>query len=462
MIKKILIFIIFLSVKAFAGWTDPVVIDTYEHLAYPQIQARGDSIYVIYQNKFVRSLDGGQSWQDEFILPECEFIQDSDFRLRGDTLAVFYDTSQYFTNHPAFYFSTNFGETWEGPRYCGQYAAAYQFFSCNYQGDTVSVCSIENTFDDYFKVLMKNSYDFGMNWAEPESIWYYDHAGFPKLYYYYGKPYILSELDQGGILSSVKLLYDVDGELNWHEIDLFSGSGITFEHNMGASPNGQMAVVYEDGNSWVWLWSNVLFRASSDSGVTWGPIIDLSETRSNHDPRVDVSGDTAAVIWEGQLDTTSFDRQLFFRKSFDLGQNWEPFEILTAEDESEINPDITIADGKIHIVYVHTGHQICYRRWEPETAVEEIEKPENVSLSSVYPNPFNSSTTISYNLQSADFIKIDIFDIQGRCIDKPVRGFESAGYHQVVWEPGEISSGIYFIRLSTHDISKTEKIILLK
>ena len=64
-----------------------------------------------------------------------------------------------------------------------------------------------------------------------------------------------------------------------------------------------------------------------------------------------------------------------------MGQSWEPLEILTPEEMGEGSPDIVIENGKIHIVSVGRDTMaVWYRFWEPDTYVEDIDKPENISL----------------------------------------------------------------------------------
>ncbi|MCP4582380.1 MAG: T9SS type A sorting domain-containing protein [candidate division Zixibacteria bacterium] len=79
-----------------------------------------------------------------------------------------------------------------------------------------------------------------------------------------------------------------------------------------------------------------------------------------------------------------------------------------------------------------------------------------------YPNPFNASTTIRYNLTTSSSVKLDIYDILGRKVQTLFEGDQNAGMHTVLFNAEGFSSGVYFYRLTTEGYEQTEKMILLK
>jgi hypothetical protein len=81
---------------------------------------------------------------------------------------------------------------------------------------------------------------------------------------------------------------------------------------------------------------------------------------------------------------------------------------------------------------------------------------------SVNPNPFNSSTAISFELRDASWVELKVFDITGREVASLVTGQQSAGQHQVVWDPEGMPSGVYFVRLKAGEYNQTRKILLIK
>ncbi len=101
---------------------------------------------------------------------------------------------------------------------------------------------------------------------------------------------------------------------------------------------------------------------------------------------------------------------------------------------------------------------------EPPTDIETDEAglPAQFALSQNYPNPFNASTTIQYSLLEASQVKIEIYDILGRKVETLVQGEQPAGYHQVIWDASDQSSGVYFYRIQTGKNVETKKMVLLK
>ena len=92
----------------------------------------------------------------------------------------------------------------------------------------------------------------------------------------------------------------------------------------------------------------------------------------------------------------------------------------------------------------------------------EVELPAVTSLSQNYPNPFNANTSISYTLAEAGNVNLSVYDISGRLVTTLVDGYQEAGEHVASWDASQVSSGVYFYKLSTADYSATKKMHLLK
>jgi hypothetical protein len=87
-----------------------------------------------------------------------------------------------------------------------------------------------------------------------------------------------------------------------------------------------------------------------------------------------------------------------------------------------------------------------------------------------YPNPFNPSTTIKYDLPEQSHVSLVIYDVLGRKVVELENGVKDAGYHNVQWstDNGQLSSGVYFARFVATDasgsvkLSKVNKLLLTK
>lgn len=128
-----------------------------------------------------------------------------------------------------------------------------------------------------------------------------------------------------------------------------------------------------------------------------------------------------------------------------------------------------IADGADDISGLNPGHEddIGVGRINAANCIltgidDEPVLPSETRLLNCYPNPFNAATTIKFELSSASTVTINIYDILGRKVDSLKPGRQQAGSHDIVWDAGELPSGIYFARLTNQDKSEVLKMILLK
>ena len=93
--------------------------------------------------------------------------------------------------------------------------------------------------------------------------------------------------------------------------------------------------------------------------------------------------------------------------------------------------------------------------------------PNSVSLKQNYPNPFNPSTSIEFELEQSDNIKLIIYDINGRHLKTLADNYFSNGTHKFTWNSNDdygnkVSSGVYVYQLISSDEIISNKMLLLK
>jgi len=93
---------------------------------------------------------------------------------------------------------------------------------------------------------------------------------------------------------------------------------------------------------------------------------------------------------------------------------------------------------------------------------EDSIMPNEIEIYQNYPNPFNPSTTIDYFVPNSDLVHINVYDIYGNIVDQISSGYKTSGYHSIVWNPENLSSGIYFINISQNKISEKVKVMYTK
>jgi len=92
----------------------------------------------------------------------------------------------------------------------------------------------------------------------------------------------------------------------------------------------------------------------------------------------------------------------------------------------------------------------------------ELEMPAQITLDQNYPNPFNPQTVIPYSLSSSGRVQIGVYDLLGRRVQTLVDAVMPAGRHQVTFDAGKLSSGMYIYQLQTGSTRITRRMMLIK
>ena len=77
----------------------------------------------------------------------------------------------------------------------------------------------------------------------------------------------------------------------------------------------------------------------------------------------------------------------------------------------------------------------------------QVEAPQEVDLKPNYPNPFNPSTQLAYELPEAAEVRLRVYNILGREVARLVEEEQKAGRYEVNWEASALASGVYLARL---------------
>ena len=88
--------------------------------------------------------------------------------------------------------------------------------------------------------------------------------------------------------------------------------------------------------------------------------------------------------------------------------------------------------------------------------------PNDCKIISIYPNPFNPSTKIKYQISRTNFVNISVYNSLGELVEVIEHEVKNPDKYEAVWNAKHEASGVYFIVLSTADYLTARKIILLK
>jgi hypothetical protein len=88
--------------------------------------------------------------------------------------------------------------------------------------------------------------------------------------------------------------------------------------------------------------------------------------------------------------------------------------------------------------------------------------PDKYKLENNYPNPFNPSTNIKFQIPEKSFTSIIVYDMIGREVMTLMNEELNAGYYNYQFNAKNLNSGIYFYAIRTENFSETKKMVLIK
>lgn len=111
-------------------------------------------------------------------------------------------------------------------------------------------------------------------------------------------------------------------------------------------------------------------------------------------------------------------------------------------------------------IVTNAGNRFDVMFAEENTA--ENNTPYSYSLTQNFPNPFNPSTMIQYSIADAQKVELKIYDLLGREVQTLVNDVQNPGSYNVMFNAQNLSSGIYFYRLTAGNFSEVKKMTLVK
>jgi photosystem II stability/assembly factor-like uncharacterized protein len=117
------------------------------------------------------------------------------------------------------------------------------------------------------------------------------------------------------------------------------------------------------------------------------------------------------------------------------------------------------------LAYVNSAHESGVYRLDTGIVVSVpgvVNTPLRYSLSQNYPNPFNPATNIKFDIPENSFVRLVIYDIEGREVAVPVNESKHPGSYTIKFDGTNLSSGVYFFRLEAGDYTETKKMVLIK
>ncbi len=130
-----------------------------------------------------------------------------------------------------------------------------------------------------------------------------------------------------------------------------------------------------------------------------------------------------------------------------------------------------MTEGKIYITIYYYSSGLYYKTSinvvNPVNTISEKQLPSEFLLHQNFPNPFNSSSQIQYDLPMSGFVKLSIYNLLGEELIRLKDSYDETGYKTVIWSGTdkygeEVPTGVYFYSVDFGDYHITKKMLLVK
>ena len=116
--------------------------------------------------------------------------------------------------------------------------------------------------------------------------------------------------------------------------------------------------------------------------------------------------------------------------------------------------------GTAGMFYIAQDSFMGYLQYDPISVEEDA--PAQFAVAQNSPNPFNPTTTISFEIADPGTVTIDVYNVAGQKVDTLVNEHMEDGTHSRVWDATGFSAGVYFYTVKSGNMSKTMSMTLLK
>lgn len=192
---------------------------------------------------------------------------------------------------------------------------------------------------------------------------------------------------------------------------------------------------------------------------------DISYPSYNNARNIVANGDTVHVVWHSDQAGNGYD--VYFKRSADGGETWEPDVRLTDDPASSAFPFIAGTDSALHVIWqdFRDGNpEIYYKRFlveNPGTGIRSIatNRSKAFSLGQNHPNPCSSLTRIKFHVPDAGNVNINLYDMFGKEAATLFNEKLLPGTYEITFDASGLTHGIWYYCLRTGHSAETKKLI---
>ena len=437
------------------------------------VAASGNEVHVVWMDNrdgnaeiyYKRSTDGGTSWgADTRLTNNSAGSAYPSVTVSGLVVNVVWEDNRDGNDEIYYKRSTDGGTSWGADTRLTNNSAASERPSVTVSGSVVHV-AWRDLRDGNEEIYYKRSTDGGISWgADTQLTSNSAISQYPSVSVFGSVVHVVWRDDRDG---NYEIYYkrSTDGGLSW-------GADTRLTNNSAASGLPSVSVsgsvvhiVWYDNRDENW---EIYYIRSTDGGTSWGADTRLTNNTSvSLSPSVTVSGSVVHVVWDDGRDGSH--PEIYYKRSTDGGTSWGADFRLTNNPANSFSPFVSVSGSVVHVVWRDErdgNFEIYYKRDPTGNPVGIInynsEIPGEFSLSQNYPNPFNPNTIINFQLSRFNFVSIKVYHVLGNEVSTLVNEKLNAGSYSISFNGSNLSSGIYFYKLTAGDFSITRKMTLLK
>jgi len=356
--------------------------------------------------------------------------------------------SEYFSEYKtAFLKSTDAGMTWTK---AGQFDTTTGYMNDIYFFNMNTGYAIIDTNPSTNPKFYKTT-NAGLNWIFVSKIsdsLYLDNMHFTDMNtgFVCGATYILNQPVQYGLIFKT-----TNAGLNWIKTIKTNTAAITDFTFFNSSTGIAIAPAL--------LFITKIFR-TTNSGNTWDSVSSFQDRIMFNIGCISNSG--IAFTAGNNIDSSGLIGKISTAKTSDYGLTWSVKDLnqynlisgISLVDHNNFYMSGGLNDAAVILKSTNGGNVFLNQTG--------IEVPTENILYQNYPNPFNSVTIIRFLVKDSRFVRMKVFELSGREVAILVNQNLKPGIYEVSFDRSNLSSGIYFYRLTSGDFSETKKLVLIK
>jgi len=437
------------------------------------VSAASDAVHVVWFTQgtwpqisgwylyYKRSTDGGVTWSPDTMLSNRAFTGIPSVSASGSIVHVVFEDNR--DGNSAIYYkrSTNAGLSWSADLRLTASLAHYPSISVS--GSLVHVVC-----RGYSEIIYKRSTDGGITWSADIPLTYIQTGGLTNSISASGQLVHVTWFDNRAGNEEIYYKRSSDAGATWGlDVRLTYDTSISYDPRI-ASSGSDVHVFWQDYRRGT---PQMYYKRSTDGGLNWGADTPLTYTvSSGTNPAA--SGSNVHVVWTDEREVGN--PEIYYMRSTDSGINWDPETRLTYSNGNSYGASVAASGISVHVLWHDNrdgNYEIYYKRNPTGNpiGIKSISHsiPGVFQLYQNFPNPFNPSTRIKFDLPYRTYITLSIYNVLGQQVEILIDSQLNAGTYETEWISERYPSGIYYYVLSARgpvmsQQIQTRKMVLIR